>query len=102
MLAGTSFPIQQLVGGGCAAPPGAASRDPHHQASGLTAGQSTTRDDTDGALRLAGIPGGERDADASARELATHQVFAYSYWSGGDDWRFVGPESEASREAVRK
>lgn len=28
------------------------------------------------------------------RELAEHQVFAYSYWSGGDDWRFSGPEGE--------
>lgn len=28
------------------------------------------------------------------RELAAHQVFAYSYWSGGDDWRFSGPEGE--------
>ena len=31
---------------------------------------------------------------AHPRDLATHQVFAYSYWSGGDDWRFVGPEGE--------
>ncbi|QSX80002.1 LysR family transcriptional regulator [Lysobacter solisilvae] len=29
------------------------------------------------------------------RELADHQVFAYSYWSGGDDWRFTGPDGEA-------
>ena len=27
-------------------------------------------------------------------ELADHQVFAYSYWSGGDDWRFTGPDGE--------
>ena len=28
------------------------------------------------------------------RDLAEHQVFAYSYWSGGDDWRFTGPDGE--------
>jgi len=33
---------------------------------------------------------------AHPRELAAHQVFAYSYWSGGDDWRFVGPEGEVA------
>lgn len=27
-------------------------------------------------------------------ELAHHQVISYSYWSGGDDWRFTGPEGE--------
>lgn len=26
------------------------------------------------------------------RELAAHSVFAYSYWSTGDDWSFKGPE----------
>lgn len=26
------------------------------------------------------------------RELADHQVLAYSYWTTGDDWRFEGPE----------
>lgn len=30
------------------------------------------------------------------RELAEHQVLAYSYWSGGDDWRFRGPEGEVA------
>lgn len=30
------------------------------------------------------------------RELATHQVFAYSYWSGGDEWKFTGPEGEVA------
>ena len=30
------------------------------------------------------------------RELAHHPVFAYSYWSGGDDWVFRGPEGEAA------
>ena len=29
-------------------------------------------------------------------ELATHQVFAYSYWASGDAWRFAGPEGEVS------
>jgi DNA-binding transcriptional LysR family regulator len=33
---------------------------------------------------------------AHPRELADHQVLAYSYWSGGDDWRFHGPEGEVS------
>ena len=30
------------------------------------------------------------------RELSEHAVFAYSYWTGGDDWRFTGPEGEVS------
>jgi DNA-binding transcriptional LysR family regulator len=30
------------------------------------------------------------------RELADHQVLAYSYWSGGDDWRFHGPEGDVA------
>lgn len=30
------------------------------------------------------------------RDLAHHQVLAYSYWSGGDDWRFRGPEGEVA------
>lgn len=30
------------------------------------------------------------------RELAEHQVFAYSYWSGGDDWRLKGPEGDVN------
>ncbi len=30
------------------------------------------------------------------RELAGHQVFAYSYWSGGDTWSFDGPDGEAT------
>jgi DNA-binding transcriptional LysR family regulator len=29
-------------------------------------------------------------------DLATHQIFAYSYWSTGDDWTFRGPDGEAS------
>jgi DNA-binding transcriptional LysR family regulator len=29
------------------------------------------------------------------RELARHQVVSCAYWSGGDDWRFDGPEGEA-------
>lgn len=31
---------------------------------------------------------------AHPRELAGHQILAYSYWSGGDDWRFSGPDGE--------
>lgn len=30
------------------------------------------------------------------RELADHQVLAYSYWTTGDDWRFEGPEGEVT------
>lgn len=30
------------------------------------------------------------------RELADHQVLAYRYWSGGDDWRFNGPDGEVA------
>jgi DNA-binding transcriptional LysR family regulator len=30
------------------------------------------------------------------RELAQHQVLAYAYWSGGDEWRFHGREGEVS------
>lgn len=30
------------------------------------------------------------------RELAEHQILAYSYWAAGDDWRFSGPEGEVS------
>ncbi len=29
------------------------------------------------------------------RDLSGHQVLAYAYWSGGDDWRFSGPDGEA-------
>ena len=28
-------------------------------------------------------------------ELARHEVISYAYWTGGDDWRFTGPEGEA-------
>jgi len=28
-------------------------------------------------------------------ELAAHRVVSYAYWSGGDDWRFTGPDGEA-------
>jgi DNA-binding transcriptional LysR family regulator len=27
-------------------------------------------------------------------ELAQHPVISYAYWTGGDDWRFSGPEGE--------
>ena len=33
---------------------------------------------------------------AHPRELAQHAVLAYSYWTGGDDWRFDGPDGEVS------
>jgi DNA-binding transcriptional LysR family regulator len=29
-------------------------------------------------------------------ELADHEVFAYSYWSGGDDWTFTGPDGDVT------
>jgi DNA-binding transcriptional LysR family regulator len=29
-------------------------------------------------------------------ELADHQVIAYSYWSGGDNWQFDGPDGTVS------
>ena len=29
-------------------------------------------------------------------ELAQHEVIAYSYWSGRDDWRFEGPQGPVS------
>jgi len=35
-------------------------------------------------------------APAHPRDLAAHEVFAYSYWTGGDDWRFNGPDGEVS------
>lgn len=33
---------------------------------------------------------------AHPHELATHAVFAYSYWSTGDDWTFEGPDGPVS------
>lgn len=30
------------------------------------------------------------------RELADHQVLAYSYWTGGDDWHFHGPDGDVA------
>lgn len=33
-----------------------------------------------------------QDSPAHPRELAGHHVIAYSYWSGGDIWRFDGPD----------
>lgn len=27
--------------------------------------------------------------------MAAHQVISYSYWTGGDDWRYQGPDGEA-------
>lgn len=42
-----------------------------------------------GYLALHGTP-------THPRELARHAVLAYSYSSGGDDWRFHGPEGEVS------
>lgn len=34
-------------------------------------------------------------APSHPHELARHQVISYAYWTGGDDWRFDGPEGEA-------
>jgi DNA-binding transcriptional LysR family regulator len=34
-------------------------------------------------------------APSHPHELAAHQVISYAYWTGGDDWRFDGPEGEA-------
>src|SRR3546814_5671895 len=34
-------------------------------------------------------------APAHPRDLAAHEVFAYSYWTGGDDWRFNGPDGRS-------
>lgn len=33
-----------------------------------------------------------RGTPVHPRELASHAVFAYSYWSTGDDWTFDGPD----------
>ncbi len=33
---------------------------------------------------------------AHPQDLAAHQVFAYSYWSAGDDWTFRGPDGEVT------
>ena len=33
-------------------------------------------------------------APVHPRDLAGHEVFAYTYWSGGDEWKFHGPEGE--------
>lgn len=33
---------------------------------------------------------------AHPRELAAHQVFAYSYAAGGDDWTFRGPDGDVT------
>lgn len=30
------------------------------------------------------------------RELASHDVISYAYFSGGDDWRFTGPDGEVA------
>ena len=37
----------------------------------------------------------EHGAPSHPRELAGHQVVSYAYWSGGNDWRFDGPDGEA-------
>ncbi len=37
-----------------------------------------------------------RGAPTHPRELAGHAVFAYSYWSTGDDWSFDGPDGAAT------
>lgn len=38
----------------------------------------------------------QRGTPTHPRDLAGHQVFAYSYWSGGDDWRFAGSEGDVT------
>jgi DNA-binding transcriptional LysR family regulator len=38
----------------------------------------------------------EHGTPAHPRELAQHEVLAYAYWSGGDEWRFQGPEGEVA------
>lgn len=40
----------------------------------------------------------KRGAPAHPGELSQHDTIAYSYWSGGDDWYFNGPNG---RETVR-
>ncbi|PBS14012.1 LysR family transcriptional regulator [Lysobacteraceae bacterium NML93-0792] len=35
-----------------------------------------------------------RGTPTHPRELAAHQILAYSYWATGDDWSFNGPEGE--------
>lgn len=37
----------------------------------------------------------EHGTPSHPHELAGHQVVSYSYWTGGDDWRFSGPDGEA-------
>lgn len=37
-----------------------------------------------------------RGAPAHPRDLANHDIVAYTYWSDGDLWRFRGPEGEAT------
>ena len=37
-----------------------------------------------------------RGTPAHPHELAAHQVFAYSYAAGGDDWTFRGPDGEVT------
>ena len=37
----------------------------------------------------------EHGAPSHPRELAGHQVVSYAYWTGGNDWRFDGPDGEA-------
>lgn len=35
------------------------------------------------------------------RELVAHAVMAYAWWSGGDTWRFDGPNGDTAAVAVR-
>ena len=37
-----------------------------------------------------------RGTPVQPSDLAAHTVLAYSYWSGGDDWTFNGPDGRAS------
>jgi DNA-binding transcriptional LysR family regulator len=63
----------------------------------LKASQLVSRRLATTRLVLCASPGylARHGAPAHPRELAGHQVVSYSYFSGGDDWRFQGPEGEA-------
>jgi DNA-binding transcriptional LysR family regulator len=38
----------------------------------------------------------EHGTPVHPHELARHQVFSYSYWTGGNEWRFTGPDGEVT------
>ena len=39
---------------------------------------------------------GRRGTPNTPKDLATHDVIAYSYWASGDDWEFDGPDGHES------